>query len=666
MVNLSAIDVAADRYLNKSVFPTNKYLTTPKELFIHKAARFCFPPTDEDINRYSFSRSPPEIIQNIIRVLAGKLKPQEYNLWNELCQRDIATPEYYASGLAMLRSDLSKLSKKYKIDHERLPTPTDMSPVQTNIALIKNQGQMDLKEITHSIQQHIDTGYRIFHFLHRDNALIIIPALLNICTKPAVLKLLNRYHKILKQGASLSVRARRKLSAVVRTHLPLTSNKTQQRNTAIQINLAESISKLPFVEVIFTHISPLPDQLATFPIQRALCDTGSDCSLIPFKLFKAMGFKSSCLMKEPKYNIKGSTGLEKDVVLGGVHLHLYIKSTNGTFGRVKHKFLVCHPCLQLDNILLGLDVLSVMKADIHCDGLKITADLQDNTNKLIKMDLFTVNSKQVTAYLTNIENIQTGQSHGAFSLTNYTNSNLTECQIKSTHRSLNLSFEAISLQTEGQVFAAGSAVYPLHVSNTYIIPFVATSDIPAGSCQLNLEQVKYNYCAQQQESRTTDLSRNSLQLPNTSDTLANSLPVPNASEVKLETQNLLAGVNKLVAKEESGRLTVEDEIDSQSLDRMSIDTTFALKNQINLSHLNKTEISKVNSIIDDYPQVWAADKYSIGSFTGFDAHIRVLDGSTAWQKERRCPQEDGIRQTMTGLIDSGVFELAMELDHVVS
>ena len=91
-VALSAIDIAANNYLNKLVF-TNKCLHTPKDLFIHKAARFCFPPTDEDINRYSVSRSPPEIIQNIIQVLANKLKPQEYDLWSELCQRDVATPE---------------------------------------------------------------------------------------------------------------------------------------------------------------------------------------------------------------------------------------------------------------------------------------------------------------------------------------------------------------------------------------------------------------------------------------------------------------------------------------------------------------------------------------------------------------------------------------------
>ena len=39
------------------------------------------------------------------------------------------------------------------------------------------------------------------------------------------------------------------------------------------------------------------------------------------------------------------------------------------------------------------------------------------------MDLFTVSSKQVTAYLTNVNTITAGQSSGIFSLTNVDNSN---------------------------------------------------------------------------------------------------------------------------------------------------------------------------------------------------------------------------------------------------
>ena len=145
-VDLSSIDIAASNYLTNLVHK-NKCLNSSPDLFTYKAARFCFPATDTDISRYSATRSPPEILQNIIRVLNNKLKPNEYDLWNQLCERDVATPEFYKSGLAMLHSDLQKLSKKFKINNDKLPSPTDMLPVKkTNIALTIHHGQWDLPQ----------------------------------------------------------------------------------------------------------------------------------------------------------------------------------------------------------------------------------------------------------------------------------------------------------------------------------------------------------------------------------------------------------------------------------------------------------------------------------------------------------------------------------------
>ena len=73
---------------------------------------------------------------------------------------------------------------------------------------------------------------------------------------------------------------------------------------AIQIHLTESSSKLPFIEAIFKDNTSLSSQLETYPVTRVLCDTGSDSILIPYKLFKSMGFTSRNLMPEPVYNIK--------------------------------------------------------------------------------------------------------------------------------------------------------------------------------------------------------------------------------------------------------------------------------------------------------------------------------------------------------------------------
>ena len=56
--------------------------------------------------------------------------------------------------------------------------------------------------------------------------------------------------------------------------------------------------------------------------------------------------------------------MSKNVVLGSFKLDMYIKNKMGQFGRITHKFLVCNPSLQLDHILLGLDILEPMQAEI--------------------------------------------------------------------------------------------------------------------------------------------------------------------------------------------------------------------------------------------------------------------------------------------------------------
>merc|ERR1711888_123098 len=205
----------------------------------------------------------------------------------------------------------------------------------------------------------------------------------------------------------------------------------------------------------------------------------------------------------------------------------------------------------------------------------------------------------------------------------------------------------ISLEHEGKALAFGSAVFPLHDNSNYVIPFEAIADIPVGECTLHLKQVKFSYHQELQEAKNPDLSLKSVNLPD-------------ESEARSESQTLSAGVNRLVENKASESMTVEEEIDSNSLDRMSIDTTYALKNNIDYTHLSESETKKIQSIIEEYPKVWATSKYSVGRFTGFDAHIQVMEGAKAWQKERRCPQEEGIKETMSGLLDSGVFELAEE------
>ena len=78
-INMSKIDVAAIKYMD-----SNKCTNSHHSLFTYKAERF--PQTDTDIARCTAKRSPPDILMNIIRVLNNKLKGNEYDLWNKLCE----------------------------------------------------------------------------------------------------------------------------------------------------------------------------------------------------------------------------------------------------------------------------------------------------------------------------------------------------------------------------------------------------------------------------------------------------------------------------------------------------------------------------------------------------------------------------------------------------
>ena len=163
---------------------------------------------------------------NIIRVLNNKLKSNEYDLWNKLCERDVATPEYYKSGLAMLHTDLRKLSKEFKLNPDKLPSLPDMLPVsKSNVALTTKHGQWNLQQLIAAIQSHINHGYSLYTFLNKENSLAVISEILLLCTETKIIKLLRRYSRILQQDAYITKMARRKLARVIRTYFPLNIDK---------------------------------------------------------------------------------------------------------------------------------------------------------------------------------------------------------------------------------------------------------------------------------------------------------------------------------------------------------------------------------------------------------------------------------------------------------
>ena len=79
-----------------------------------------------------------------------------------------------------------------------------------------------------------------------------------------------------------------------------------------------------------------------------------------------------------------------------------------------------------------------------------------------------------------------------------------------------------------------------------------------------------------------------------------------------------------------------------------------------IQHLSKEERNTVTNIIRKYPKFWSSNKYAIGKFKGFKAEIELLEGASAYQKERKLSKnlEEGVCNTMNGLKDQGVFSLS--------
>ena len=79
-----------------------------------------------------------------------------------------------------------------------------------------------------------------------------------------------------------------------------------------------------------------------------------------------------------------------------------------------------------------------------------------------------------------------------------------------------------------------------------------------------------------------------------------------------------------------------------------------------LQHLSKEERATVINIIKKYHNFWSTSKYSIGKFKGFKAEIELVEGASAYQKERKLSKnlEEGVCETMNGLKNQGVFSLS--------
>lgn len=80
--------------------------------------------------------------------------------------------------------------------------------------------------------------------------------------------------------------------------------------------------------------------------------------------------------------------------------------------------------------------------------------------------------------------------------------------------------------------------------------------------------------------------------------------------------------------------------------------------QANLDHLTKYEQKEIQNIIQNYSDIFAKDRYDIGTFSEYQAHIKLIDNRYIAKKPYRCSfvDQEEIEQQIKSLLEHKLIE----------
>ena len=123
----------------------------------------------------------------------------------------------------------------------------------------------------------------------------------------------------------------------------------------------------------------------------------------------------------------------------------------------------------------------------------------------------------------------------------------------------------------------------------------------------------------------------------------------------------LASVDEYTAEKH-----ISNNIDAATIDKISLKSSEKQENGViidkkQIGHLDGKDRETVTRIVNAYPDFWSKTKHQIGKFRRFKASIDLVEGASAFSKQRKTSRnlEDGVRSTMEGLAEAGVFGLSI-------
>ena len=634
---MSNIDFACDLFLGKN----------NRESYTASKDRFKFPNNDDQISDYKDERSDAEKFSDIIHIINSKISPEMKELWDQICQLDVASPCFYKSGLEFGSSQMRQLANDYKVKmSEDLDPLTNMPESLKNAnhapscpskgkpwnfndpcsynsmatdpkvgnpteAACQNpespQGRNNPEECINAIEILLeDYKKNSKTFAAKETALSALEWIKLNSKKPDKC---NTMLRLLETNSRLN---KRKMKFIAEK-LKDIKEKLKEKNGAsvkeIYVANTEQQQRLPFLLGLINHSNKKAKNLDKSKSIKFLADSGSDLSLLSYSKFIEMGFKETRLIPTPNYTLRGSTGAVHDSFIGKFNTSLHLLDKNDKMQKFKICFYVIHPKAQLEVCILGNPFFSkYFHSSIH---------FRENGNM--------------------------------------------EVHIKKRSHSEKLIFPANNLSQKDNgneapdpdtVKLCNSTSATSHKQSTEI-PILQQNSINS-STNNNILYDIYSQKYERDKEPTEKQINDDIQKQIYSEYLG--------VQDNMQKEEIFSFLSNSIQSEETGG-DIEAILEKHLLDKISIDTTNTEENEIDkklFSHLKKEDADKVKELIQKYDKFWAKSSYSLGEFVGFKVRLDTLPGMKAVQKQRRqsLVQEESVSETIENFTEAGLFEEA--------
>ena len=336
----------------------NLHIGTVKNIEINKMSKYNFPREDQGPTPAGLIEIPPaESLKYLINLVCHRVTPAVKDIYDKMCMRDTSYIEITKNGIQSTKYDLRMESERYKRSQNKANYVQDLQnlhsknsgPILTpkaqathlgatghtnsihakNLALFRNvRPESELCSFLElcKTDNFVPFNYLFSMFVNNKSNFTIF--LSDLIALPPSKKLRNKFRKFqyfIQRGTNLK---HAKICFYIRLILTYTKNIAVQDCTLnikiIKVKRIQNDEASSDCPEIFISFGSRSDKL-----YKTLLDTGAMANLLSWNLVTELGFKMKHLTKTEKFNLKSSSQLVENAIMGMLTLPIYIVLNSG-------------------------------------------------------------------------------------------------------------------------------------------------------------------------------------------------------------------------------------------------------------------------------------------------------------------------------------------------